>query len=690
MLKAKYRDRLLAIGVALAAVMGSIFGSVLGAAADVFPSRPITIVVPYAAGGLFDSIARALAESMRVALSQSVVIENVGGAGGSIALGRVARAAADGYTISVGSGDQFVVNAAIYPLQYDVVQDFEPVSLLMNGPNLIISKNEIPAKNLKELVAWLKANHANVAQGHNGAGGSLHLCGVELQRVTGASWPFVPYRGAAPALQDVIGGRIDVMCTSPASSLEMVRNGLVRGYAITGNTRLATAPDIPTVDEAGFPGLSYFSLGRAVRAQGDAQGRDCQAQCRRRPCAGRPRRACAARGTRAGNLPARPANARSARRAAKSRDREVVADHQGGEHQGGLNVGAILARPADPMSVAGPTQKELAMPALAGTRRSIPAMLGAMAVIVLSAATAIAQTYPAAPVRVIVPFGAGGATDVLARVFIDHLQQRMGQTFTAENRGGAGGQIAASAFARAPADGYTLMFTTAAPITIAPLLSDKVQYDPRKDFVPVALVAVQPVWLTVSAGSPFKTLADVVAHARDNPGKVTYGTSGVGTELHLAAEAIARSAGIQMVHVPFRGGAEVVTALMGHQVDLAALSTASIANPVRQGTLRALAVTSPQRLPDFPDVPSIAELGHPAATMLPWWGMMAPAGTPPAIVARLTQELQAASADQGVRERLKATFVQIEFAGPQEFSRRLDAERAQYGDIIRAARIRQD
>jgi tripartite-type tricarboxylate transporter receptor subunit TctC len=268
MLKAKYLDRLLAAGVALAAVTGSISGSILGAAADVFPSRPITIVVPYAAGGLFDSIARALAESMRVALSQSVVIENVGGAGGSIALGRVARAAADGYTISVGSGDQFVVNAAIYPLQYDVVQDFEPVSLLMNGPNLIISKNEIPAKNLKELVAWLKANHANVAQGHNGAGGSLHLCGVELQRVTGASWPFVPYRGAAPALQDVIGGRIDVMCTSPASSLEMVRNGLVRGYAITGNTRLATAPDIPTVDEAGFPGFHISVWGGLFAPKG--------------------------------------------------------------------------------------------------------------------------------------------------------------------------------------------------------------------------------------------------------------------------------------------------------------------------------------------------------------------------------------------------------------------------------------
>ena len=264
MLKLPRLERVRAIGVALAAVMGSIGG----AGADSYPSRPITIVVPYAAGGLFDSIARALAESMRGALAQSVVIENVGGAGGSIALGRVARATPDGYTLSVGSGDQFVVNAAIYPLQYDVVQDFEPVTLLMNGPNLIVSKNEIPASNLKELVAWLKTNHASVAQAHNGAGGSLHLCGVELQRVTGVRWPFVPYRGAAPALQDVIGGRIDVMCTSPASSLEMVRNGLVRGYAITGNARLATAPDIPTVDEAGFPGFHISVWGGLFAPKG--------------------------------------------------------------------------------------------------------------------------------------------------------------------------------------------------------------------------------------------------------------------------------------------------------------------------------------------------------------------------------------------------------------------------------------
>ena len=212
--------------------------------------------------------------------------------------------------------------------------------------------------------------------------------------------------------------------------------------------------------------------------------------------------------------------------------------------------------------------------------------------VLVAASPVRAQSYPSAPVRVLVPFGAGGATDVVARVFADRLQQRMGQSFTVENRAGAAGQIAATAFARAPADGYTLMFTTAAPITVAPLMNDKVQYDPRKDFVPVAVVAVQPVWLVVNAKSPFKSLADIVKQAKEQPGKLNYGTSGVGTELHLAAEAVARSAGIQMVHVPFRGGGEVITALLGTQIDFAALSTASIAGAVRQGTLRALAVVA--------------------------------------------------------------------------------------------------
>lgn len=233
-----------------------------------YPSRPITMIVPYPAGGLFDVVARVLSEVMGQTLSQSVVVENVGGAGGAIAVGRVAHAAPDGYTIGVGSGDQLVINAAIYPLEYDVVKDFEPIALMFDGPLLIIGKKTVPANDLMQLVAWLKANHGAVVQAHNGVGGVLHLCGIELQRITGATWPFIPYRGAAPALQDVIGGRIDVMCASPASSLTMVRNGLIRSYAITGSTRLATAPEIPTTDEAGVPGLHISVWGGMFAPKG--------------------------------------------------------------------------------------------------------------------------------------------------------------------------------------------------------------------------------------------------------------------------------------------------------------------------------------------------------------------------------------------------------------------------------------
>jgi tripartite-type tricarboxylate transporter receptor subunit TctC len=286
-----------------------------------------------------------------------------------------------------------------------------------------------------------------------------------------------------------------------------------------------------------------------------------------------------------------------------------------------------------------------------------------------------------------VPYGAGGATDVLARIFAERLQQSLGQPFTIENRGGGGGQIGAAAFARAPADGYTLFFTSTAPITIVQIMNGK---EPRTDFVPVAIVAVQPVWLVANSESPFKTFDDVVQNAKANPGKLTFGSPGLGTESQLAAEAAIGSAGIKLLHVPFRAGTEVVAALLGRQIDLASLTTASVAGALKQGTMKAFGVSSPQRIPDFSDVPTFAELGHGSATMLPWWGLMAPAGTPPSIVHRLAQELEAATKDLALRDRLKASFVQIDFAGPQEFAQRLEAEVALYSRIIGNANLKVD
>src|SRR5262245_51400608 len=328
MARSKRLQRALAIGLALLATVS------IGRAADeAYPSRPITVVVPYPAGGLFDAVARILAEPMRLALGQSVVIENVGGAGGSIAAGRVARAAPDGYTVGIGSGDQLVVNAAIYPLQYDVVKDFDPVALLMSGPAWILTKPTVPASDLKELVAWLKANHDKISQGHNGAGGALHLCGLELQRIAGASWPFVPYRGAAPALQDVLGGRIDLICPSPASSIAMVRGAAARLCRHRPHPPRLRAGG-PRGGRGRLPGPPHFGLGRTVRPERNAQARDRETCVRRHRRAGRSGGAPAAREARAGCRAAREADRRGAGRAAEGRDRKVVADHQGGERQG--------------------------------------------------------------------------------------------------------------------------------------------------------------------------------------------------------------------------------------------------------------------------------------------------------------------------------------------------------------------
>jgi tripartite-type tricarboxylate transporter receptor subunit TctC len=239
--------------VVVAAIIAA--ASAVSASAQTFPARSINLVVPFAAGGPTDTIARILAEGMRQALGQTVIVENVTGAAGSIGVGRVARAAPDGYTIGIGHWSTHVVNAAVYPLQYDVLNDFEPISLVANNPQLIVSKNAVPAKDLKELIAWIKQNGDQVTQGTAGAGSASHIAGVYFQKLTGTTFRFVPYRGAGPVMQDMLAGHIDLNFDQAANSLPQVRAGQIRAYAVTAKARLAAAPDIPTVDEAGVPGF---------------------------------------------------------------------------------------------------------------------------------------------------------------------------------------------------------------------------------------------------------------------------------------------------------------------------------------------------------------------------------------------------------------------------------------------------
>ena len=231
------------------------------ARAQTYPSRPITLVVPFPAGGSTDAVGRILAERMRVSLGQAVVIENVGGAGGSIGVGRVARATPDGYTLDIGQWDTHVANGATFALSYDVVKDFEPIALLSSNPFLILAKKAVPADDLKGLVAWLKANPDKASQAIPTAGS--HVAGLLFQKETGTRFAFVPYRGGGPAMQDLVAGQIDLMIIQAAVALPQVRAGAVKAYAVTAGSRFAAAPEIPSVDELGLAGIhisGWFAL----------------------------------------------------------------------------------------------------------------------------------------------------------------------------------------------------------------------------------------------------------------------------------------------------------------------------------------------------------------------------------------------------------------------------------------------
>ncbi|MES5488547.1 tripartite tricarboxylate transporter substrate binding protein BugD [Bradyrhizobium sp. INPA03-11B] len=237
------------------AVLAAFVTLVGPAHAETWPAHPITIVVPFAAGGPSDAMARILAERMKQSLGEVVLIENVTGAGGSIGVGRAVRAAPDGYTVSFGHLGTHVANGAIYKLGYDLVEDLEPVVLLPSNPMIIVSKNDVPAKTLKELLAWLKSRPAPPTAGTAGAGSGSHIAGLYFENVSGIKLQYVPYRGTGPALNDLVAGQIDIIVDQTSNSINQVRAGNIRAYAVTDSKRVANAPEVPTVDEAGLPGF---------------------------------------------------------------------------------------------------------------------------------------------------------------------------------------------------------------------------------------------------------------------------------------------------------------------------------------------------------------------------------------------------------------------------------------------------
>jgi tripartite-type tricarboxylate transporter receptor subunit TctC len=305
------------------------------------------------------------------------------------------------------------------------------------------------------------------------------------------------------------------------------------------------------------------------------------------------------------------------------------------------------------------------------------------------AAPAPAQTYPMKPVRIIVPFAPGGV-DVTARLIADRLTAALGQPFIVENRAGAGGSVGAKMVANSDPDGHTLMFSTPGPVVVSPVMNRNAGYDSVRSFAPVAIVSQSPLLLVIHPSVPAKTLKELVAYAKANPGKIHFPSPGVGTQPHLVGEMLKSMTGLDIVHVPYRGSAPAVTDLLAGQVQIYFDNFANLLQHVEGGKLRAIAVTGDGRSPQLPDVATMDESGYGGIAATYWNGMFAPAGTPAAVVARLNAVVNRALVTSEVRSALQKLGSDPKTGTPQEFAAFIALEAERWGKVVRDANIRID
>ena len=300
----------------------------------------------------------------------------------------------------------------------------------------------------------------------------------------------------------------------------------------------------------------------------------------------------------------------------------------------------------------------------------------------LLAAAAHAQTWPAKPVRLIVPFPPGGGTDAIAREITNKLQTS-GYTFVVENRPGSGGNLGVDAAAKAAADGYTFVIGQTSNLAINPSLYSKLPYDPVKDLTPVSLVASAPLAIVVGANSPFKTLADVIAAAKAKPGSINYATSGNGTVAHLATESLQKEAGVKLVHIPYKGAAQGATDVMSGQVHLYVSSIPTLIGHIKNGKMRALAVTSTKRADDLPQVPTIAESGYKGFDAVTWFGILGPANVSKDVVAKFNADINKALADAELKKKLGDQGADVQGSTPEQFAKLIRDDMVRWGRIVK-------
>jgi tripartite-type tricarboxylate transporter receptor subunit TctC len=313
---------------------------------------------------------------------------------------------------------------------------------------------------------------------------------------------------------------------------------------------------------------------------------------------------------------------------------------------------------------------------------------------VLAIATAslplFAQHYPARPIRVLIPFTAGSAADIIARAMEPQLREKLGQAVVIDNRGGAGGNIAADMCAKSAPDGYTLMMGTIGTHAINYSLYSKLPYHPIRDFTPIALVGESPNVLVTTPRIPANTVKEFIALAKAKPGQLNFSSSGAGTSVHLSGELFNTMAGVKTVHVPFKGAAESLTALLGGQVDFSFASLSSAIPLVKAGKLKAYAVTGAQRSRSVPDLPTMSEAGLPGFVAVAWYGLVGPASIPPPIVSTLNKASFSVLEMKEVQDRLFASGVEVHAGTPEEFARLIKSEMEKWAKVVKASGAKAD
>ena len=301
----------------------------------------------------------------------------------------------------------------------------------------------------------------------------------------------------------------------------------------------------------------------------------------------------------------------------------------------------------------------------------------------LGGTSALAQAYPTKPVTIIVPFAAGGTTDILARIIGQALTAELGQSVVVDNRAGAGGNIGGQAAAKAAPDGHTLFMGTVGTHAINASLYKKMPFDPVKDFAPLTRVANVPNLLVANPAQPYKSVKDLIAYAKANPGKVNFGSSGNGSSIHLSGELFKSLAKVDMQHVPYKGSAPAVTDLLGNQIGIMFDNMPSAIQHVRSGKLVPLAVTTAKRSPELPSVPTIAEAGVPGYEATSWFGMFAPAGTPAPVLAKLNAAIVKVLAQPDVKKKINEQGAEVYSETPEQFAAFIQAESVKWGKVVK-------